>query len=242
MIRVTKMSTIHFAMMKDETDEAKAEAIQQFCVAMKLLEGAFEALSKGKGFYGGDDIGYLDIAFGCFVPWIKIMSIKNGLCSCFPPALPDRREAGRRLGQRYRYRRRLPRLRRIPFATASTSPTFLSNGRRSIHSLPTRADQPYAFRATATVLNHGTADLLAWTLLVPFRHRELIVSVGGGVLSNGSAFPYNTTLDANSTASPQEMKPDATVALRVQGRSGTTDKLLEAVKKLVAQFKAAATN
>ncbi|WOL18356.1 hypothetical protein Cni_G27150 [Canna indica] len=39
-------STINFALMKDETDEVKAEAIKQFCAAMKLLEGAFEALSK----------------------------------------------------------------------------------------------------------------------------------------------------------------------------------------------------
>ncbi|WOL11210.1 hypothetical protein Cni_G19972 [Canna indica] len=97
--------------------------------------------------------------------------------------------------------------------------SYVLEQREKIHPFTSNpADQPYAFRATATVLNHGTADLLAWTLLVPFRHRELIVSVGGGVLSNGSAFPYNTTLDANSTASPQEMKSDATVALRVQGR------------------------
>ncbi|WOL10709.1 hypothetical protein Cni_G19468 [Canna indica] len=116
----------------------------------------------------------------------------------------------------------------VPAPAPAPSPDTFCNGvylsyvleqREKIHPFTSNpADQPYAFRATATVLNHGTADLLAWTLLVPFRHRELIVSVGGGVLSNGSAFPYNTTLDANSTASPQEMKSDATVALRVQGR------------------------
>ncbi|KAG6487969.1 hypothetical protein ZIOFF_056727 [Zingiber officinale] len=64
------------------------------------------------------------------------------------------------------------------------------------------ADQHYSLRATATVLNHCTANLVAWTLLVLFRHRELLVSVDGGVLANASnsVLPYNTTLDANVTA------------------------------------------
>ncbi|WOK99826.1 hypothetical protein Cni_G08538 [Canna indica] len=126
----------------------------------------------------------------------------------------------------------------VPAPAPAPSPDTFCNGvylsyvleqREKIHPFTSNpADQPYAFRATATVLNHGTADLLAWTLLVPFRHRELIVSVGGGVLSNGSAFPYNTTIDANSTASPQEMKPDATVALRVQGRAELKEMVGEA--------------
>ncbi|WOL05539.1 hypothetical protein Cni_G14268 [Canna indica] len=76
----------------------------------------------------------------------------------------------------------------VPAPAPAPSPDTFCNGvylsyvleqREKIHPFTSNpADQPYAFRATATVLNHGTADLLAWTLLVPFRHRELIVSVG----------------------------------------------------------------
>ncbi|KAG6487971.1 COBRA-like protein 7 [Zingiber officinale] len=99
-----------------------------------------------------------------------------------------------------------------PAPAPAPSPESLCNGiflsyvleqRERIHPFTSNpADQPYSFRATATVLNHGTADLVAWTLLVPFRHRELLVSVDGGVLANASSsvLPYNTTLDANVTA------------------------------------------
>ncbi|XP_074586419.1 COBRA-like protein 7 [Curcuma longa] len=97
-----------------------------------------------------------------------------------------------------------------PAPAPAPSPESLCNGillsyfiqkRQKIHPITSDpADQPYAFTAVATVLNQGTADLLSWTLLVPFRHQELIVSVGGGVLTNGSTLPYNTTLDANATA------------------------------------------
>ncbi|RWV83654.1 hypothetical protein BHE74_00017139 [Ensete ventricosum] len=79
--------------------------------------------------------------------------------------------------------------------------SYVLEQREKIHPFTSDpADQPYSFGATATVLNHGASDLLSWTLLIPFRHRELIVSVGGGVLTNGSTLPYNTTLDANATA------------------------------------------
>ncbi|CAL9074853.1 unnamed protein product [Musa textilis] len=97
-----------------------------------------------------------------------------------------------------------------PAPVPAPSPDAFCNGiylsyvlekREKIHPFTSDpADQPYSFGATATVLNHGASDLLFWTLLIPFRHRELIVSVGGGVLTNGSTFPYNTTLDANATA------------------------------------------
>ncbi|URD78195.1 COBRA-like protein 7 [Musa troglodytarum] len=98
----------------------------------------------------------------------------------------------------------------VPTPAPAPSPDSFCNGiylsyvlerREKIHPFTSDpAAQPYAFSATATVLNHGAADLLSWTLLIPFRHRELIVSVGGGVLTNGSVFPYNTTLDAKATA------------------------------------------
>ena len=39
--------------------------------ALQLLEEAFQNCSKGEGFFSGDAIGYLDIALGCHLGWIK---------------------------------------------------------------------------------------------------------------------------------------------------------------------------
>lgn len=35
--------------------------------------------SQGKPFFGGDQIGYLDIAFGCFLGWMKVSEGSLGI-------------------------------------------------------------------------------------------------------------------------------------------------------------------
>lgn len=35
--------------------------------------------SKGKGFFGGDTIGYLDIALGCYLGWIRVIEKSEGI-------------------------------------------------------------------------------------------------------------------------------------------------------------------
>ncbi|GMH15336.1 hypothetical protein Nepgr_017177 [Nepenthes gracilis] len=40
-----------------------------------LLEEAFPKCSKGKPFFGGDQIGFLDISFGCFLGWARVGEI-----------------------------------------------------------------------------------------------------------------------------------------------------------------------
>lgn len=52
-------------------EEAKLAAIERMVEGLALLEEAFEKCSKGKSFFGGDSIGYLDIAFGCFLGWLR---------------------------------------------------------------------------------------------------------------------------------------------------------------------------
>ncbi|KAI8527245.1 hypothetical protein RHMOL_Rhmol12G0060700 [Rhododendron molle] len=54
-----------------EGEEAKAAALEQVMEAMMLLEDAFVKCGKGKDFFGGDTIGYLDIALGSFLRWLR---------------------------------------------------------------------------------------------------------------------------------------------------------------------------
>ncbi|KAG1354626.1 putative Glutathione S-transferase U18 [Cocos nucifera] len=60
-------------------EEAKAEAAEQVTTALQILEDAFAKCSKGKGFFGGETIGYLDIAFGCYLGWIKAVEKMMGI-------------------------------------------------------------------------------------------------------------------------------------------------------------------
>ncbi|XP_052187442.1 glutathione S-transferase U17-like [Diospyros lotus] len=60
-------------------EEAKMAAIQQVRDGLELLEDAFVKCSKGKPFFGGDSIGYLDIALGCFLGWLRVKEKSNGV-------------------------------------------------------------------------------------------------------------------------------------------------------------------
>jgi glutathione S-transferase len=59
-------------MARGPTEEAKKAAYEQAVEGLALLEDVFEKSSKGKAFFGGDRIGYLDIALGCFLGWLRV--------------------------------------------------------------------------------------------------------------------------------------------------------------------------
>ncbi|XWS22514.1 hypothetical protein CRYUN_Cryun29cG0042700 [Craigia yunnanensis] len=56
-----------------ESEDAKKATIAKMEEGLVLLEEEFRKLSKGKAFFGGDNIGYLDIAIGCFLIWIEVV-------------------------------------------------------------------------------------------------------------------------------------------------------------------------
>lgn len=64
---------------KAQGEEAKKAAMDQVLEGFLLLEEAFGKCSKGKDFFGGDRIGYLDIALGCFLGWLRVSEKMNGV-------------------------------------------------------------------------------------------------------------------------------------------------------------------
>ncbi|OMO55031.1 hypothetical protein COLO4_36231 [Corchorus olitorius] len=60
-----------------EAEEAKTAAFARVEEGLALLEEEYGKMSKGKRFFGGNEIGYLDIVIGCFLVWIKVIEKFN---------------------------------------------------------------------------------------------------------------------------------------------------------------------
>ena len=60
-------------------EEAKKAVVNEVVEGLVLLEEAFVKCSKGKPFFGGDQIGYLDIAFGCSLAWLRVIEKFNDI-------------------------------------------------------------------------------------------------------------------------------------------------------------------
>ncbi|PON67462.1 S-crystallin [Parasponia andersonii] len=71
------------------TAEGKKAAVEETLSAAVLLEEAFVALGKGKPFFGGDHIGFVDIAFGSQLGWIKVTELTSGLKLIDPEKTPN---------------------------------------------------------------------------------------------------------------------------------------------------------
>jgi glutathione S-transferase len=45
---------------------------------LETLEGALAKCSDGKGFFGGDSVGLVDMALGSQIPWLKAVEVMCG--------------------------------------------------------------------------------------------------------------------------------------------------------------------
>ncbi|XP_060214479.1 glutathione S-transferase U17-like [Lycium barbarum] len=60
-------------------DDAIKAALYPVVEGLVLLEDAFKNCSKGNKFFGGDKIGYVDIALGCFLGWMSVTEKMNNV-------------------------------------------------------------------------------------------------------------------------------------------------------------------
>ncbi|GJX40133.1 glutathione S-transferase U17-like protein [Tanacetum coccineum] len=57
--------------------EGKEEVKKRIFEASQLLEGAYAKYSNGKTYFGGDELSYIDIVLGCFLPWTGMLETIN---------------------------------------------------------------------------------------------------------------------------------------------------------------------
>ncbi|KAL0421213.1 UNVERIFIED_CONTAM: Glutathione S-transferase U18 [Sesamum latifolium] len=62
-----------------EEEGQKAAAVEEATQILVVLEDAFTKCSKGRKFFGGDRISYLDIALGSFLAWGRVIQKMYGL-------------------------------------------------------------------------------------------------------------------------------------------------------------------
>ncbi|PWA89845.1 Glutathione S-transferase/chloride channel, C-terminal [Artemisia annua] len=58
---------------KEEKEEVKKRIIE----AAQLLEWVYAKSSNGKTYFGGDDLSYIDVVLGCFLPWTGMLETIN---------------------------------------------------------------------------------------------------------------------------------------------------------------------
>ncbi|XP_074566874.1 COBRA-like protein 10 [Curcuma longa] len=63
--------------------------------------------------------------------------------------------------------------------------------------------QSWAFKAQATILNTMTNELEDWSMFIGFQHEEILVSVGGAVITDGTDFPAHVGNGTTLSGYPQ---------------------------------------
>ncbi|VAH99416.1 unnamed protein product [Triticum turgidum subsp. durum] len=70
--------------LKTAKQEERAGKVEETLSGLRHLEGVLAECSKGEAeaeapFFGGDTIGFLDIALGCYLPWFEAVGRLAGL-------------------------------------------------------------------------------------------------------------------------------------------------------------------
>ncbi|KAL8267480.1 hypothetical protein R6Q59_004824 [Mikania micrantha] len=90
--------TLYYPWMKEfmltRDKERKEELGKLIIEGSMILEEAFVKFSKGKAYFGGDDIGYLDIVVGVFLGWMKLFEVVLGFNVIEEVRTPKLREWG----------------------------------------------------------------------------------------------------------------------------------------------------
>lgn len=63
----------------DDKATDKSVTMAKIFKGVAILEDVFAKCSKGRPFFGGDNIGYLDIALGCYLGWINVVEFASGV-------------------------------------------------------------------------------------------------------------------------------------------------------------------
>ncbi|XP_076884273.1 glutathione S-transferase U17-like [Bidens hawaiensis] len=73
----TKVRSLNHPCRKTTRKEGQEAIKKQMMEAAQVLEEAFIKSSNGKAYFGGDQVGYLDVILGSLITWIKFIDGLN---------------------------------------------------------------------------------------------------------------------------------------------------------------------
>uniref|UniRef100_A0ACD5VBZ7 Uncharacterized protein n=1 Tax=Avena sativa TaxID=4498 RepID=A0ACD5VBZ7_AVESA len=65
-------------LFRGKTEEEKSEGKKALLAALETMEGALAKCSGGKGFFGGNNVGLVDLALGSQLSWLKAAEVMSG--------------------------------------------------------------------------------------------------------------------------------------------------------------------
>jgi glutathione S-transferase len=71
-----------------KTEEERAEGEKKVVEALERMEVGLRECSKGKPFFGGDTVGYLDVVLGGFLAWVRATDVMRGVKRFDPATTP----------------------------------------------------------------------------------------------------------------------------------------------------------